>query len=411
MPELFIGTSWAPVDLGPVLAGEVPDDTPGMLARADGPCLLYPGKLHQVAGEPEACKGWLACLATAERLMAGERTVYFDFEDTEASIVARLRALGVADEALLERFAYVRPHEPLTPANSGELSALLFVEPTLVVVDGVTEALTIHGLDLNNNADIAKWLELLPRVVTRSGAACLLIDHVTKDRESRDRFAIGAQHKLAGIDVAYGLQVVEPFGRGRAGLVKVKVAKDRPGHVRQHAVENLVATMHLASEADVVTVELRAPTAAEVFRPTVLMGRVAEAVAAEPGMTSNGIEKGVKGNAAAKRTALRLLVEEGFIDQRPDGQALRHYAARPFQDGDRVPASQPGPDRVRTQSAETASPRPSPYRGDSGGHGADDEPADQGLRPSCRCKRPAPSPRSGGSAVCAICKQYVEEGQ
>ena len=100
--------------------------------------------------------------------------------------------------------------------------------PYFAVIDGVTEALTIFGLDLNDNADSARWYQQLPRPIVRRGAAVLLIDHVTKDREGRGRFAIGAQHKLAGVDVAYGVEVVEPFGGGRDGLVKVTVAKDRP---------------------------------------------------------------------------------------------------------------------------------------------------------------------------------------
>ena len=36
-----------------------------------------------------------------------------DYEDTPASAVSRLRTLGVDDQAMRDRFAYVRPDGPL----------------------------------------------------------------------------------------------------------------------------------------------------------------------------------------------------------------------------------------------------------------------------------------------------------
>ena len=69
-----------------------------------------------------------------------------------------------------------------------------------MVIDGVTEAMTMHGLELKDNADVAKFVELLPRPLARMGAAVVLVDHVAKDTGGRGRFAIGAPHKLAGID-------------------------------------------------------------------------------------------------------------------------------------------------------------------------------------------------------------------
>ena len=54
------------------------------------------------------------------------------------------------------------------------------------MIDGVTEALTLEGLSLNDNSEVAEWLERLPRWIRdRTAAAAVVIDHVTKDRESR----------------------------------------------------------------------------------------------------------------------------------------------------------------------------------------------------------------------------------
>ena len=46
------------------------------------------------------------------------------------------------------------------------------------------------------------------RPIAAAGAAVVLIDHVAKDKEKRGRYAIGAQHKLAGVAVAYGIEVL-----------------------------------------------------------------------------------------------------------------------------------------------------------------------------------------------------------
>ncbi len=237
-------SSWRPYDLTDATSG-IGDPAPSILARSDGYCLLYDERIAQAAGEPEACKGWLAMTASAGLLQMDCTVLYVDFESTATEIAQRLLSLGVDRDRILEQFVYVRPHEPLIEENRVDLKAAFDREPALIVIDGVTEALTIHGLDLSDNSDIAHWLELLPRPAARTGAAVLMIDHVVKDKEARGRYAIGGQHKLAGVDVAYKLEVIEPFGRGKDGLVKVKVMKDRAGHVRAFADGDEAALMRL----------------------------------------------------------------------------------------------------------------------------------------------------------------------
>jgi AAA domain len=79
-------------------------------------------------------------------------------------------------------------HEPLDRFSRRPLDRTLDRKPALVVIDGVTEALTLHGFDLGDNVEIARWLELLPRPAARCGVAVLLLDHVVKDKEALSPF-------------------------------------------------------------------------------------------------------------------------------------------------------------------------------------------------------------------------------
>lgn len=355
-------TSWAAVDLAALLDGQELEERPAMLARTDGAHLAYRRRLHAIFGEPEACKGWLALHSAAEQLAAGEHVAYIDFEDTASTALDRLAALGVDPGSIIERFHYVRPDEPLTDAGWRDLTDALDPPPSLAVIDGVTDALTMHGLDLADNGDVARWLKLLPRRIVSTGAAVLLIDHVTKDRETRGRYAIGAQHKLAGADVAYGLEVIKPFGRGQEGRVKITLKKDRPGHLRQHAESGHIADMRLASGPDgAVEIELRAPErTGDTFRPTTLMERVSKAIEAEPGLTKTGIRTAVEGSSAGKDQALQVLAAEGYIEGRQEGQARRFRSVRTYRaaDEEAIPATLPQPCRGQGRGHRASCPPP-----------------------------------------------------
>lgn len=327
-------SSWAPLDLAAILSGDYVVPEPEILTRPDGRSLLYPGKVHSVAGESESLKSWLVQLAAVQCICAGQRVLYVDFEDDAASVVSRLLALGAPAAGIAEHLAYVRPTSPL---GEGELAGLLGVGAALAVLDGVTEAMSMHGMDPDSNPDTAAFFALLPRPIADGGAACVLIDHVTKSREGRGRWAIGAQHKMAAINgAAYTVEIISPFGRGRHGIARIKVAKDRPGRVRAYA-ENAshVADLHLRSQEDgSVLGELRVPPSESPggFRPTVLMERVSRALESTggAGISGNAVETMVKGKRDGIRLALEMLIAEGYVGVEKVGQARMHRSVRIF---------------------------------------------------------------------------------
>jgi hypothetical protein len=339
--------AWDPVDLAPVLAGQRVTPPPTVLERSDGVRLFYPGRLNLELGETESLKTWLALLAAAQELTAGNHVVFLDYEDVAETAVERLLALGVAPADILARFSYFESPPPRVDELAEELLRPVLSErgrPALVVLDGVTEAMGSAGLDPNKGPDVVQFYAGAPRWFAKAGAAVTLLDHVTKDREGRGRWAIGSERKLSGLDgAAYGLEVLRPFGRGRTGQVKVTVSKDRPGYVRQHESPNrAIALFELQSWPDGnITARLTPPEAADrdkPFRPTVLMERVSKTLeAAAAPLSLRAVRGQTTGKAEMVAVALELLVAEGYVKTEPGerGSSL-HRSVIPFRSGEEV---------------------------------------------------------------------------
>jgi hypothetical protein len=226
--------SWAPIDLGPYLRGEVVRPTPTVgIARADGLRMLYPGKEHAVIGEMESGKSWFALASAAAELDAGNTVDYLHFEESDPSdTVDRLQALGVRPYQIEKLFRFVAPQRKV---SVDALKTLLDPAPTLVILDGVNEAMSMHGWGIREEDGAAQFRRHLVMPCTRVGAAVLSCDHVVKDAERRGRNAIGSIHKGNGLSGSLILlENAEPFGRGMKGRSHVYVTKDRPGHLRSN---------------------------------------------------------------------------------------------------------------------------------------------------------------------------------
>lgn len=334
--------SWRPVDLGPVLAGTYEPPRPTVGRRDDGVGLFYPGRMHTIASESEAGKTWFALYAVRAELEAGNAVVYLDFEDDEGGIVGRLLAMQTKPEWLRERFAYLKPDDAITAVGNRQdlAEAMGDLRPTLSILDGVTEAMSLHGLEMKDNTDIATFGKLLPRWIADRGPATVALDHVTKSAEGRGRYAIGGVHKLNGLNGAgYVLENRRPFGVGLTGRSTVYITKDRPAQLRRHALPgrdglfwfgDLVITSH---EEEFVEPSLAAPVAAPDtgLRPTAVMTKVSRIIADNPGgLSKNAVETMAGGKATVVRAALELLVNEGFVLQRKQGSAMVHTHIRPF---------------------------------------------------------------------------------
>lgn len=327
--------SWREVDLSPVLDGTWSAPQPTVGRRGDGCGLFYPAKCHTVVSETEGGKTWLALSACRDEMDADHHVVYVDFEDDEGGIVGRLLTLGAHRDALRERFHYVRPDGPIgTGIHLDDLRGLLAEHaPTLAILDGITEAMVMHGLNPLDNADAATFSKLLPRRLATAGAAVVSLDHVVKASEARGRYALGAVHKLNGLDGAqYVLENRAPFGIGLVGKSAIRIAKDRPGQLRRHALGagqglHWFGDLVLDSLAEgFAEVSIEPPHEHEAnWRPTMLMQRVAEALAGHEMPSKRVVRTTVQGKAEAVTAALDFLILDGYVNAKPPYRLLRPY--------------------------------------------------------------------------------------
>jgi hypothetical protein len=280
-------TRWSRVDLGPYARGEIEMARPSVLRRTDGQGLLYPGRTNMLVAGTESGKTWIALQACVETIGDGFPVMFIDLEDGPAGTVDRLKALGVGYEDMIHSFTYLNPDEPLALMqknrwgrqeasdlgrrnHDGLLRELESVNPSLIVVDGMSVLYGLHGLDTNDvgGTDVINtWLKSL--VGPSNDRTVVIIDHTGKGAV-RGSQPIGSQHKLSMVQGA-AIQVypVTKPKRGGVGELELIVIKDRPGWVRAVALgregNELAATAVIDSTKEGVTsILIEAPAPDEI---------------------------------------------------------------------------------------------------------------------------------------------------
>lgn len=338
--------TWGSVDLAAILAGDIVQAEPTLFTREDGQSLLYSGLTHSFHGESESGKSLILQAEAARQTELGNRVLYIDFESDALSVVGRLRSFGCKKADIAAHFDYRRPDaRPDSLLEQAEWREILEQTYTLAVIDGVTEGLSLFGYSTTDNDDIAKWLRAVPNMIAdKTGAAVVLVDHVTKSAHDRGRFALGAQAKMAGLTgAAYVVEVVKHLGRGCTGVLKLSIAKDRPGAVRQrcgasHKTDRTqvaaIVTVDSAGDGPTV-VTVAAPSdhdtvAPGQFRPTALMERASNVVAQgqRPGLRE--LVGLIGGHKPAAQAAITFLIAEGFIQVERNGNRNEHVLVKAY---------------------------------------------------------------------------------
>jgi hypothetical protein len=340
-------STWLPVDLGPLLDGTYVQPVPTVGRREDGICLFYAGETHQIFGEPGSGKSLVAQAVAVEVLQAGGRVCYLDFESRGASVLARLRALGATVEQILAGLDYIRPDSGLTAVpDLRAYREVLARTYTLAVIDGVTEAMALVSGQVNGTPDapVVHFNRQLSRALADcTGAAVVMIDHVTKSKDTRGRYSYGSQHKLGvtrGTSFAVSaLQLPLP---GRIGKVELRLTKDNEGGLGPHCGPVVNGTQHAATftfdatgEDGQTTVQVQAPSAEGEdrgpFRPTVKMEQASRALeGAGEDLSQVSITAAIGGNKTAGIAAITVLVTEGYVHRYTRGRATMHKSVKAY---------------------------------------------------------------------------------
>lgn len=346
------GTSWDRVDLVPVLAavkaGETLTPAPSMVRMDTGKCVMYPGTLTSLAAPPDSGKGMFWAKASADVMADGKSVICVDLEENAENRIARLLSIGVPELTIRDRFAYFRPWDPI--GDPTRLDGVMTEhQPAMAILDSVGEGMAVEGLNPLDNSDAAKWINTYARYFQRHGCAVLIVDHQVKNKDDRGRYAIGAQHKLAVMDLALTLEVVEPMGRGKRGRVKITWAKDRPGFWgRGHH-----ADMVVNSTGDTIDITIEQVQGIDTdFRPTARMESVSRLIEANPGIGKDEIRQTVGGRASITDDARTYLVSDGFVEARQEGRKTGHFSITPYRENDRTVSPNRPTDRDGSSEAE-----------------------------------------------------------
>jgi hypothetical protein len=338
-------------------ASERPQPTMGI--RDDGQALVYPGKIHWLAGEPGGGKTWVALWWALEQVRAGNSVLYIDMESDPVTITSRLRTLGITQEQLpLVRYLRVR-WEPASLASAVEQLASRIVahNPSLVVMDGMASALAQLGRDENSNSDVSAFTNAVLRPVADHGPAVVVVDHMAKpqhgDKGNQSRYARGASAKLAdATGAAYLLETITAFSRTKDGLARLRVGKDRNGAVGAAGENVAEIVFNCANEGMAISVRKPAPSQSSGrFVPDGVMRKISKELEAATNsqMTATELATAVgkkTWEGSLRATSVRLLEKHGFLTIESKGQSKLFTLVKPFLDTDVEPIREAefGPD-------------------------------------------------------------------
>jgi hypothetical protein len=214
----------------------------------------------------------------------------------------------------------------------------------LVVLDGVTDAMTLNGWNLTDNQDAAKFIQRLVRPLGsgKRQPAVMMVDHVTKSNDNRGKYALGAQHKLAAVQVQFTVETTTPFDQDHDGTITMSVTKDRYGQIQRLADagdDKKVAQFHFRHAlfgGDPMTVLVDPPggkrgAAVPGLSPTMLWDILRVLAQSEGGLIKGQIKDLVTGRDATLMEGLTHLRDVGLVVGSKSGRTTSWMLVRPIE--------------------------------------------------------------------------------
>lgn len=125
----------------------------------------------------------------------------------------------------------------------------------------------------------------------------------------------------------------KPFGVDLEGISTIRIAKDRPGQLRKHALPNSTGLHWFADLVLDSTMAgghteaiILAPNNNPSKRPTIVMQRICDELAKHPGGLSQRVLCDVvQGKTDTIRIALSYLIADGYVSNKTPHKLLKPY--------------------------------------------------------------------------------------
>ena len=200
--------------------GSAREEVPG----TDG--LLHRGIPAIFYGDHGEGKTWavlLACMAAAD---AGERIVYFDYENTAPLLRENVEdILDAHGREWPERFE-VRCYPQLSQHWSPKEFAEALADFSIVVFDSLRAFMAALHLDENSTPDVSKFVDIFCTPLAQEGITVVVLDNVGHEEKGRPR---GANAKFDAFPQGFGVRTASPFSSLELGAVEIECKRSRLG--------------------------------------------------------------------------------------------------------------------------------------------------------------------------------------
>src|SRR5665213_663793 len=191
----------------------------------------------------------------------------------------------------------------------------------VIVIDPLSGVASALDLDFDTkNVEFVRFYDRLIQPLLSGGVAVELIDNVGHRERTR---AKGASAKSEKVDLAFSCS----GSASPAGLF-IKTTKVRPICAAFKRGDKWLFTR---DDQRITQVESAVDSEGN-FRPTNIMQKVSEELELGGGLGVNEIEEAVTSKKDHVTTARRLLDDEGYIENRPEGQKHHYFSLKPYRE-------------------------------------------------------------------------------
>lgn len=281
------------------------------LPASDG--MLVQGKRHLIVAPKKTGKSLSTLVHLVDMVMAGATVSVFDRENGGDLYARRLQGIIEARELdddqqnLLARHLVYYEFPRLRSGDEDELVALL-AGTDLVVFDSQRMFLSDLGLGEDKSDEYADFMAALIDPLFRAEVATLILDNSGHGEPKRSR---GSSSKGDLNEILFSLSLVADFDLDTTGRLQLEITDSRFGNVGSWEMTIGGGEFGAWQRAERAT---EAPRSG--FRPTTYMERVSRHLEERGEVPRSKIEAEIGGNASAVRTAIDLLLDEGFARER-----------------------------------------------------------------------------------------------